>query len=352
MSQPSVFAAESQRQLVLADGIRASGIVWMDMGRGGEPLDFPRKNFAGCTPVVLDAVSDWWDAQGAEKWPDDRLQPNYRLPWPAVWAEWEDKNDRIISESRDAGYAGRGLRKGLLIREHEVPDGRSAIDVARAMAAQFGLSLDQSWKQAIAAWSETRMQTAQLFHYVPHLGRYAALPKVAYPVRADGGSLDSEMGGYPFMVLSLHPQHVLNQLGQAIWNELGMWRLFTALLAVRNIGVADVKLPRAARRRAERQALEDGGPPPWVEYKTLALTLPNARREGSARPADAAAPIPFHLVRGHLADYRQGPGLFGKWKTVVWVPMHSRGFQRVGAIAKSYAASIDVEADPSSEDRS
>jgi hypothetical protein len=132
------------------------------------------------------------------------------------------------------------------------------------------------------------------------------------------------------------------------YGNSAIWRLFVALLNVRNIDAADVDLQRSERRRAERQAIADNGPPPWIKYKTLCLTLPTPQPNGNGnkRSGGPASPIPFHLVRGHLADYTKGAGLFGKWRSVVWVPMHMRGFQKVGAIAKTYEAKLDIDADP------
>ena len=33
----------------------------------------------------------------------------------------------------------------------------------------------------------------------------------------------------------------------------------------------------------------------------------------------------MHICRGHFADYREGRGLFGKYKVQVWMPATVRG---------------------------
>ena len=44
----------------------------------------------------------------------------------------------------------------------------------------------------------------------------------------------------------------------------------------------------------------------------------------------------LHICRGHFADYREGRGLFGKYKGVFWIPQHIRGNLRQGATIKDY----------------
>jgi hypothetical protein len=44
----------------------------------------------------------------------------------------------------------------------------------------------------------------------------------------------------------------------------------------------------------------------------------------------------LHMVRGSLADYSEGPGLFGKYKGRFWRPAHVRGSKEAGEIKKDY----------------
>ena len=44
----------------------------------------------------------------------------------------------------------------------------------------------------------------------------------------------------------------------------------------------------------------------------------------------------LHMCRGHMADYRNGNGLFGKYKGVFFVPAHVRGTPRDGMVIKDY----------------
>lgn len=336
------FAAQSRRPLVLANRLRAEQRC-LRMGVEPRVVAFDRAVFGGCTPVVLDAVSDWWDARGADKWPDDRLNPNYRSPWPNVWVEWEDKNESAVA-SIARGSAVGPVYKGALLTEFKLLPGQTPFDFLHESWSQLGGKPGDAPQPKGPDWhTAPYVGFFSLFGAFPDIDHICAFPPAIYPIHENGESAGLAAGTTDICCLGGTGPEVVG----LVWGDFGMWKLFTALLRVRNLGVTDVMLPRAERRRAERAAIDDGGPPPWVRYKTLAITLPTKPndRVGNAT-GGPASPVPFHLVRGHLADYRNGNGLFGKWKSVVWIPMHTRGFQKAGAIAKTYEAQMDIDADP------
>jgi len=43
-----------------------------------------------------------------------------------------------------------------------------------------------------------------------------------------------------------------------------------------------------------------------------------------------------HWVRAHRADYRDGNGLFGRVKALIWVPEHKRGNPELGTVKQSF----------------
>jgi hypothetical protein len=43
-----------------------------------------------------------------------------------------------------------------------------------------------------------------------------------------------------------------------------------------------------------------------------------------------------HWVRAHRKDYRQGAGMFGRVKALVWVPEHQRGNPELGTVRQSF----------------
>lgn len=332
------FVAVPRRTLALAEKLRRKRRTVQLVAPGQfEDVAFPASAFAGCVPVVLDAVSDWWDSMGSDKWPDPRLSETFRMPWPAVWAEWEDRSVFVRQ------YGMTSQRRGLLIRD--VPKWRDW-SLSRLMRWHGAKMTDTAAADIDTVCADyVGMNVMVLLEELPN-GEILSSRYVIVPYNPDGRRYETPDG----VVMHGDP----NDYGESraardhTYGNSAIWRLFVALLSVRNIDAVDVDLDRGTRRRAERQAIADSGPPPWIKYKTLCLTLPTTapNGNGNTRAGGPASPIPFHLVRGHLADYRTGNGLFGKWRTVVWVPMHTRGFQKAGAIAKTYDTKLEIDADP------
>ena len=172
----------------------------------------PRALFAACTPVVLDAVSDWWDEQGAGKWPDDKLDPCYRLPWHNVWAEWIDKNE------------GHAISKGVLLGEFILKATASAADFLGAIYPD--VTLGQHFRDANVltmgthfVWDGTQTPAVQM-------GTLWWGCRDAMPIRGDDGSIALLAVG------ELLKRAAPN--GNA-WAALDVWWLFTSLLSVTGI---------------------------------------------------------------------------------------------------------------------
>jgi hypothetical protein len=53
-----------------------------------------------------------------------------------------------------------------------------------------------------------------------------------------------------------------------------------------------------------------------------------------------------HWVRAHRKDYRQGAGMFGRVKALVWVPEHQRGNPELGTVKQSFAVNSQQTLDP------
>lgn len=309
--QPQKFVAVPKRPLRLAERIRTAAHLDHQVGLQGDAVLIERVRplpefFAGCVPVVLDAVSDW-NYSGASQ---DNLDLNScgRLPWPRVWAEWTQRHP-----SAGTCDIGVHLRDGSLkevITEIGEPSGQSR-GAAGFVIAQIVRSFADS----------VRLEVSE---------------PMAWGVTATGRVHTSADGG--FYAQARYPDPVgVDHFRLA----MRMWCLFTALLSVRNIETIDVRIPRAQIRRLELR--DPSGPLPWISYKTLGITVPRATSAGRGQTrTPMQQPIPFHLVRGNLADYRDGAGMFGdpRWRTVVWRPMHYRGLQRIGAVAKTYHARV------------
>lgn len=116
-----------------------------------------------------------------------------------------------------------------------------------------------------------------------------------------------------------------------VMNQINLIWFAMSLLSCKNVEAEkhahDAKLQHARQRR-DKQPLRD--------FYTLNVRLPKSAQARTGGQATGEL-RPFHTVMGHLADYREGAGLFGKHKGVFWIPAHVRGNKDAGIINKSYA---------------
>jgi hypothetical protein len=106
-----------------------------------------------------------------------------------------------------------------------------------------------------------------------------------------------------------------------------------SLLACSNISTEERLIsPKLQKARARR------GKPPLKNYYVLNVSIDRPRRakNNGVEPKTETIKKRLHMVRGSLADYSEGPGLFGKYKGRFWRPAHVRGSKEAGEIKKDY----------------
>jgi hypothetical protein len=90
--------------------------------------------------------------------------------------------------------------------------------------------------------------------------------------------------------------------------------------------------PKLAKRNIER------GKPPMLKYQTLELGSLKRLLRTKGRIESEGLERALHICRGHFAYYPEsGPGLFGRGiHGRFWVPMHTRGTEKKGAVISDY----------------
>lgn len=344
----NTFIAQSKRPLWLYERIREHESLLDPRISDGKRVDTTPEAFCigGVVPVVLDAVSDCLDANGG-RLPESAPSPMGRLPWRHVWAEWRESTgaqewagceileivgedamlgaykalllgsipDEMQSNARKRGITERGIEEAF---ESYVDDGAVAFAVCSVYWSSTLNDIERASGIERSQDGSRRYSWSQMptFWWTRKDGSYYS-PWMHSPPSRDG---------------------ILGRAAIETKGRLAVWFAFTSLLQVHNITTVDMDLPRAQRRRLER----DGKGSPFLKYKTLKITLPGKTRRSSEDSEHEPHDIPFHLVRGHLADYREGKGLFGNpnLRRVIWVPAHHRGDPEVGAVAKKYETAV------------
>lgn len=147
---------------------------------------------------------------------------------------------------------------------------------------------------------------------------------------ADGRLILNERGGLALVEgdLSRYDENMVDHL-----SELASIVLFTfAFMSIKNVVRREHTAPPKLQARRVKK-----GKRPLVKYHTLEIEVPGKRyADGKQSGSAPGRSTPLHLVRGHIADYRNGRGLFGKHRGIFYVPAHMRGDADHGVIEKRY----------------
>jgi hypothetical protein len=111
-----------------------------------------------------------------------------------------------------------------------------------------------------------------------------------------------------------------------------LWVLHT-FMRLNCHNVVLVPRPDSAPRRCRHRHA-----PPSSTWHEILVKSVSGLRQAAIEPAPAGEKVGlrFHKVRGHLADYTKGKGLFGKWKIRIWVEGHTAGNPDLGTVASTY----------------
>ena len=134
------------------------------------------------------------------------------------------------------------------------------------------------------------------------------------------------------------PNHLYDSVKMYVFSAFLRFFWVLAFMNTRNTVLIDNPPPAKLSKRHEKKYGV-----PLVTYKTLKV-LPmrkvNQNDYETDDASDASIPKSLHIARGHFKDYRNGPGLFGKFQDIFWWDAHVRGNAEKGVVVKDY----DVQA--------
>ncbi len=108
-----------------------------------------------------------------------------------------------------------------------------------------------------------------------------------------------------------------------------------SLLHCKNVELIDTPLSPKDRKKARRATPKK----PFFVFKQLAVhPMQPQKRPRDKEPHDhnKEPRHRLHICRGHFKDYRDGEGLFGKYKDIYWWEQHTRGSDEAGVLCKTY----------------
>jgi hypothetical protein len=298
-----------------------------------------------CQAVDISPAAQWYIEEDEREEMDFAKDfPNVASPWPVCWLEYKwPSTYRVGKDVVNVPYPQRGSDTGAIIRSFEVEDDDDErinvleYDVPRRMLEKrlqqesepppnrldaIKLAIEHGAK---ARWLCLLDVITETFD-----GSVAPLLFSTYAVDETGSAIQASLAS--FAVIPQIPGINLEgfdgrQLLSPFWFAL-------SLLHCKNVKLEDVPVPPKVQAKREKRGI------PNITFKTLIVEpmRQQVRREATDDPTGEQNHIrrALHIARGHFKDYRDGPGLFGKYQGLYWWDMHVRGSADIGTVVKDY----------------
>lgn len=133
-----------------------------------------------------------------------------------------------------------------------------------------------------------------------------------------------------------YPQYEFEFIGETDRSYIVLGKICTwvALFNLSLLNCKNIRLTNTAPSDKERKRKVNS----HSEWKTLSISVPSFSSKSQDKKPEFVGLTRHHLVRGHFADYSNGPGMFGNelLRGVYWVCPHARGNADQGTIIKDY----------------
>lgn len=289
--------------------------------------DDPKKAMKRIVPFDIDPVVRYADMSGHVN-----DLPSVALPWPHVFIEYdvpEDWGDSGHMHHWRAGIMAHAieLNPPLLLSEL-LNEGDPAMQLVHFMTKK-GIPLSEQrkrnenlkpfhdlsirWIHVYQAFMATKRHVQDLFTTTEY-------------IQADGkiiGGLDTMIGAF------------FHDMGKDVANgSLYLLKPMYFALALAHCKNVRLKSVPGEKRGSKKRRRKEPDP---IMYKRLDI-FPIGREWDDDEHEDTDEKMRRHLCRGHFKDYRQGGGLFGRYRDIFWFSPHMRGDESIGKVEKEYRA--------------
>jgi hypothetical protein len=250
-------------------------------------------------PVLLiDNVSEYIYTSDQEFWDLSKDFPNFAPPYPQFWSEHRMPRKIHSTECGDTDIAAivPNGRIGVLVTAHE-PGSFARHELPEGTRWVLHCEIMVDWGSARPAPSNIDGTAGAICLAIDEEGRLLKQPMMASYAPPEA---EHVMHGY---MTWLHPTF-----------------LAMSFLHCKNVRVDEhtVDKPLAKKYRA-RHGVEPTG------YKTLVIEPLKQILRHEGKSDQHGIQKACHICRGHFKDYREGRGLFGKYKMLVWQDAIVRG---------------------------
>lgn len=254
----------------------------------------------GLPVIVIDNVSEYYYTSEQEYWDLRNDFPNLAPPYPVMWFESKLQKRIHSKEKGDTDVAAM------------CPNGRTGVAITALDPVK------QKWEGELPPGTKWILW-CELYIDFGKRGVTCEGPhgSIFLCVDADGAIL-----GQPWMQSFI--EDASDPYMVDVMQSIISW-LYPAFLAIsflhcKNVTVADNVVPAPlAKKYRDRHGIAPTG------YKTLVIEPLKQILRHEGKSHEVGIQKAMHICRGHFKDYREGRGLFGKYKMLVWHPSIVRG---------------------------
>lgn len=133
----------------------------------------------------------------------------------------------------------------------------------------------------------------------------------------------------------LNPDILSEDNHEAIAADIGL-QVAIVGIAISFMHCKNTILKQVSHPQKLQQARIKKGWKPLIRYHMLEIRPIKRILEEEGSVSKNGIQKALHICRGHFKDYREGKGLFGKYKDMYWWDMHTRGDMDNGLVVKDY----------------
>ncbi len=307
-----------------------------------EELRKMREDFSQIEFIDISNAAKYFYENEKEYWDVTADFPKLVSPWFACWMEFKipetfmDKGEKVMAINPRDCYSG-AIVTCLEFKEEAWEKViredwgtklfmKGAQAHGRAYEIDFSQT-DQRIKKAIANNRQAR--------WFMIFDCFIAVGSIVENLGRHQFYLDPQGKVVPeFLMSILDERHkaVAEAIPQSQQSEILAYCYAIALLHCKNVETVDATFPRIIRRRSQKSIVPD------VKFKQL-IVHPMRKQKRHEKQEDKQSSrehTRLHICRGHFKDYREGKGLFGKYKSIYWWEQQLRGDMDQGIIVKDY----------------
>jgi hypothetical protein len=233
-----------------------------------------------------------------------------RAPFPLIWFEWNEPLDKLDADA---------------VERDPYPFLKTSADCCALLIEKqdkTGFTLALSWFEQAFRHEFKQAPVILLCNFDINYSLFERelTPEDALTFRVNP-FLDSEYYSSS-EVREQFSSEALGSLGTVLWSLV--------LLGCKNVSTIEtMPIHRSTKQQKD---------PNRLIHKELCIEVPGKKyvTTASLREEDNRTGVAFHIRRGHLADYTEGKGLFGKYHGKYWIPSMTVGDAEHGTVIKSY----------------